>query len=108
MKLYSKSAQDGMYYPNIDIDEGLNIINRLRSSLQDKADRRTGQGLISVSDVEISDDRISMNVEYSRKQNLIIEKRCNITIYDEYFDKGDYISHINRQIFSFVQMFFKN
>lgn len=108
MKLYVKSAQGDMYYPDINIDEGLNIINRLRTSLQDKADKRTGQGLISVSDVEIADDRISMNVEYSRKQNLIMEKHCNITIYDEYFDKEDYTSHINRQIFSFVQMFFKN
>lgn len=108
MKLYVKSAQDDLYYPDINIDEGLNIINRLRDSLQDKADRRNGQGLVSVSDVEISGDRISMNVEYSRKQNLIIEKQCNIIIYDEYFDEEDYESHINRQIFSFVQMFFKN
>lgn len=108
MKVYIRSAQDEMYYPKIDTDEGLNIIKRLRSMLQDKADRRPGQGLISVSYVEISDDSISMNVEYSRKNNLIIEKPCKITIYDEYFDKADYTSHVNRQIISFVQMFFKN
>lgn len=108
MKLYIKSAQDDMYHPHINIDEGLNVINRLRDMLQDKADMRPCQGRISVSDVDISDDMISMNVQYSRKQNLIIEKYCNITIYDEYFDKEDYESHINRQIISFVKMFFKN
>lgn len=102
MKRYIK-ASDMDYIPEITFDEADDILSALHYALDVKYSKRYKSLQIDIDDVTCEDNRVKAKISLYNNGKIIVESWFDFAAYDEYFDKDDYDSHINRTIYEFVK-----
>ena len=105
MKRYilSDATPGSDYIPqSFDRDSAYDIAYAVETRIKDKFGKRWKGLSVEIDDISFSDNSVEMQVDVYNKDTLKCDGRFKFTQYEDYFDKADYESHINRKVNGFV------